>query len=665
MNFAHPEVLALLATLVPALALGFLWSWRVRRRLIAKFLPPRLQTALTLGISPRRAVARSVLILAALSFLLLALARPRLGVASTEVRQRGLDIVVGIDTSRSMLAEDAGPGISRLQRARLAALDLARLAQRDRLGLVAFAGTAFLQCPLTVDDEAFRQSVEALDTEIIPQGGTALGPAINTAMDAFGRERESVRVLVLFTDGEEHEPGALQAATRAETRGLRVFTVGVGTARGEIIRLRDDKGGASYLKDEAGNVVKSALNEPLLREIASKTGGFYLPLQGARAMEELFTRGLAPLPRLDLASRVLDQFQERYQWPLALALALLIWETVLPERAQTRGRARQVRLAHPALAGAAPTTTPTLAAFLLVACLLGLAPHALASPRSALRQFDSGDYAAAQEEFERLSRNHPRDARYRFNAGAAAYRAGNFTNAVDHFRGTLTSPDLNLQRDAFYNLGNAQFRAGEAAPPIRSDAWEKAIRSYEAALKLNPQDEDSRHNLELVRRRLEELERQQQQQQQQPSPDQKKDPSEEKSPSDSPQNDQQQQQGGDQGKQGQEQQKPAGDDKPRDDAAQGDQEQPRPDDQTPKDSPQGEQSKSESESQSASKSEGEDPRGERGSAGDTAGEDASDQAPAGQMTPREAMRLLDSARGEEKLVPLEKRRARVRPLKDW
>src|ERR1051325_5414353 len=150
-----------------------------------------------------------ILLVISVGLLILTLAQPQWGFAWEEARQRGLDIIVAVDTSRSMLAEDIAP--NRLARAKLAALDLMRLAKHDRLGLVAFAGTAFLQCPLTLDDEAFRQSVNQLEVGIIPQGGTALAEAIETALSAFKDTGDNHRILVLFTDGEDHDSGALDA----------------------------------------------------------------------------------------------------------------------------------------------------------------------------------------------------------------------------------------------------------------------------------------------------------------------------------------------------------------------------------------------------------------------------------------------------------------------
>jgi len=188
------------------------------------------------GVSHRREKVRLGLIVLGVVCLFVALARPQWGFVWQEAHQQGLDIIVAIDTSRSMLAQDVAP--NRFERSKLAALDLMHLATSDRLGLVAFAGTAFLQSPLTLDDEAFRQGVEALYVGIIPQGGTAVSGAIRTALDGFEKGNDNHKVLVLMTDGEDHDidTETMAAAKEAEEAGVKIFTIGVGTAEGELVR---------------------------------------------------------------------------------------------------------------------------------------------------------------------------------------------------------------------------------------------------------------------------------------------------------------------------------------------------------------------------------------------------------------------------------------------
>ena len=339
MRFEHPNLLWLLLVIPPALAVFFWWSEREKKKLLTQFVEPRLLAQLTTGLSPQRRKWKYILLVAAVASLIFAIARPQRGFDLEEVQQNGLDIVVAVDTSKSMLATDIAP--NRLARAKLAALELMQTAKADRLGLVAFAGDAFLECPLTIDDTAFQQSVQTLDVNTIPQGGTAIAAAINTALGTF-KEKGNHRALVLFTDGEDNDEGALEAAQNAAKEGLKIFTVGIGSADGTLVTMADANGNSDYIRDEKGQVVKSHLNEQLLQQIASATGGFYLPLRGADTINTLYERGLAPLPKSESKEKIVRRYHEQFQWPLAAAMILLIVEFLLPERTSSRRRQNQV-----------------------------------------------------------------------------------------------------------------------------------------------------------------------------------------------------------------------------------------------------------------------------------------------------------------------------------
>jgi Ca-activated chloride channel family protein len=657
MIFGNPRMLWLLLITMPLLAWFFWWAWRKKQFLIGQFVQSRLLANLTVGVSKTVQKGRMALLWGAVGLLIFTLARPLWGFAWEEAKQMGLDIVVAIDTSRSMLAEDVAP--NRLARAKLAALDLMRLAQSDRLGLVAFAGTAFLQCPLTLDEEAFRQSVDALEVGIIPQGGSAITEAIETAAKAFKEEGDNHKVLILLTDGEDHEAGALEAAKKAADAGLRIFTVGVGTPDGELLRQRDQNGAISYVKDEEGNVVKSRLNETLLTQVATAAQGFYLPMSGGKTVEVLYERGLAPLPKSEGSSKSIKRLKEQFQWPLGLAIGLLILELFLPDRKRV------------------PKTEAIVAASANAALRKAVAPVALlcltvtvaASPGSALRKLEAGKYDQAQAEYRKLLERKPDDARLHYNAGAAAYHAENFEDAAKHFGASLTSPDLDLQQRSYYNLGNAFYRMGErqSEPPKKIEAWEQSAKQFEGSLKLNPQDTDAKFNLELVKKKLEELKQQQQQQQQkpdsqEPDKDDKDKEGQKGQDKDQSKSDQQQKQ---------EQDDKSKDSQPKQDSNQSDkdsQEQKPPKDQDQKkqdqsqtqdnqDKDQGKQSKPQPkpDSRPGEKSE-QDPA--------TAG---SESAPLGRMTAEQVKRLLDAQKGDEKamiFVPKEKGKGRI-IFKDW
>jgi len=507
MKFASPHILWLLLAMPTALLVFFWWAWRRRQRLLAQFIQARLLSALTVGISPARQKIRLGCLVLAVVLLIVALARPQYGFDLQKVKQRGLDIVVAIDTSKSMLAEDIAP--DRLKRAKLAALDLMQHAKADRLGLVAFAGDAFLECPLTIDDTAFRQSVEALDVNTIPQGGTALASAINTALTAF-KEGDHFKVLVLLTDGEDNDTGALEAAQNAAKDGLRIFTVGIGTAEGTLLRIRDANGNSDYIRDPNGNVVKSHLNEALLQEIARATGGFYLPLR-PNTVAALYERGIAPLPETESQERLVRRYHEQFQWPLLAAVFLLLAEMLLPERKREKIMLNNDRPRPGLLLQERGKLPPAVVAtgVAVLFTLFGLANYGFASPASALREYDAGHYTNALQEFERLADANTNDLRLVFNAGTAAYRATNYDAALNDFQSAALSPDLKLQQRAYYNLGNTLYRQGQLkfepdteGLDAMQQTWQQAVRNYEHAAELNSNDLDAAWNLAFVKKQI-------------------------------------------------------------------------------------------------------------------------------------------------------------------
>ena len=506
MRFEHPNLLWLLLVLPAALGSFFWRAERVRQKLLTQFIEARLLSQLTVGMSPVRRKLRMALLLLAVALLIITLARPQHGFDLEEVEQRGLDIVVAVDTSKSMLATDIAP--DRLERAKLAVLELMQRAGTDRMGLVAFAGDAFLECPLTIDNTAFEQSVQALNVNSIPQGGTMLAAAIDTALTAF-KEKDHYKVLVLFTDGEDNdnESGALEAAKKAAEAGLKIFTIGIGTAAGDLIRVTDGSGNSDYVRDEQGNVVKSHLNEPLLQQIAAAAGGFYLPLRGANTMDTLYERGLEPLPKTSAKEKMVRRYHEQFQWPLAGAILLLLAQMFLPERRRDV-KAASVDLSHPKereKRSPLPGTTSVLA-FLAI---LGFAGTTTASPETALHDYNTGNYTNALKEFRQLAEANTNDLRLVFNMGAAAYRATNYDEALQDFKSAAAAPDLKVQQQAYYNIGNTLYRMGELkfepnteGLDAMTETWQQAVKNYEHAAQLATNDVDAVYNLAFVKRQI-------------------------------------------------------------------------------------------------------------------------------------------------------------------
>src|SRR5262249_22168458 len=264
------------------------------------------------------------LIVGAAALLVVALAGPMWGFRWEQVKRQGIDLVIALDTSRSMLATDVKP--DRLARAQLTVRDLVAATRGDRLALVPFAGSAFRQGPLALDRAAFRETLDAIQVGIIPRGGTALAAAIDTSLQAFEGRQGNNQAIVLITDGESHEGDLDGAIKRAKERAVRIFTVGIGTPEGELIP--GENGG--FFKDRQGQVVKSRLDEATLERIAVDTGGVYLRAAGAGLrLAELYRDHIATLEKRELESTLERRYDLRYQLPLPLAFVLLLVQPLL------------------------------------------------------------------------------------------------------------------------------------------------------------------------------------------------------------------------------------------------------------------------------------------------------------------------------------------------
>lgn len=317
--------------LVLLLIIFYVWAFRSKRKALETFAQRHLVPVLTSTVNWRSQKLKAAVTILAACFLILALIGPRWGFQWREVKRQGIDIIVAIDTSRSMLVQDVKP--NRLERSKLAVEDLLNLLQGDRIGLIAFSGTSFLQCPLTLDYSALSMALDAVNTELIPRGGTSISRAIKTATTAFEGKAKKYKALILITDGEDHEGDPVKAADEAAEQGIRIFCVGVGTREGELIPVTDENGSMSFLKDRRGQVVKSRLDETTLQKIALNTGGGYIRASGTEyGLDIIYNEKIAAMEKKDLESKLQRRYEERYQIPATIALGLLCLEVFLGER---------------------------------------------------------------------------------------------------------------------------------------------------------------------------------------------------------------------------------------------------------------------------------------------------------------------------------------------
>jgi len=557
---------------VIAIVLLEIGARRRRNQAVRLFAASHLIGALTGSVSPLKRMLKAVLLVIAVGLLFVAMARPHLFFDWREETRSGVDILLAIDCSKSMLTEDVKP--NRIERAKLAIADFAARLPNNRLGLIDFAGDAFLQCPLTLDHEAFQTSVRELDTDTIPRPGTDIAAAIDLAVDALRSQPNNMKFMILVTDGEDLEGRILDAARNAAQNGLKIFTVGVGTPNGGRIPERDDYGMVTYHQDSNGQAVVSKLDENTLRQIANITGGAYVELgQRGEGLDEIYSRYIEPLPKQNQQERREKIPFEQFEWPLALATLLLMWEFMTNERAREQNGAPAPAVAsqagparRPARRRAARTNgvaaTPLIVLGLLLSGMTG--PARAGDAATAEQDYKSGKYEEALQNYKKAAENQPSRSELQYNSGDAAYKAGEYSEAEDAFRKALDTPDLGLQEKAYYNMGNAQFQDGDALQKVDTkktiSLWEKALHSYDSSLKLQ-NTADAKHNYEYVKEKLEELKKQQQQQQQQQNKqDQSKSDNQNQSGQNSQQNKDQSGQGNNQqqNQQGQDQQNQQG-----------------------------------------------------------------------------------------------------------
>jgi len=511
--------------LIPVLIALFVRSEQRGLKRLQEFVSARLLPQLAGTVNRPRRMIRFALQLLGLALAIVSLAQPRWGYTFEDVKRKGLDLLIAVDTSRSMLSNDVQP--NRLDRVKLAIQDLIGQLQGDRVGLIAFAGRAFLQAPLTIDYDAVVEALSDLDTKTIPEGGTNISSAITVATQSFGKSAMGNRALVIFTDGEELSGDAVKTAKEAADAGVRIFTVGVGTPQGSLIPVAGDDGQTSFVKDSSGQVVKSKLDDKRLREIAQATGGFYLHLEnGPRSMQQIQNEGLAKMQAAEMDVRLSRRPIERYEWPLGAALIALALSILIPERKRERQRGFAAVPARKAAQGVASAPAGATA---IVALLMMFLSSSVFATAPGLDAYRSGKFEDAYGQFQQTLKTHPEsraEDKLQFDSGAAAYKLKDYSKAMESFSQALLSRDLGLQSKGHYNLGNTLYQRGEAqkGDDKKLSDWTNALDHYEQTLKLDPQNKEAKDNYDYVKKKIEELKNKKQDQPSpSPSPQQKND----------------------------------------------------------------------------------------------------------------------------------------------
>lgn len=478
MKFANIEMLLWIWAL-PVLAFVFWRGMHKRRRILAAYASFKGRRAIVAHVQTSRRWLKAALMLGAVLCLAIAMAGPQNGYKWQEIERKGIDIIIALDCSKSMLAADIKP--SRLDRAKREIFDLLSLLEGDRAGLVAFAGTAFLQCPLTLDYDAFHLFLNALTPDFLPLGGTDLAAAIDTAVSGFDPQTHSEKAVILITDGESTRGDPFKAAEAATKAGIKLFCIGVGNAEG--IPIPDAGGG--FKKDAVGNIILTRIDEELLKKIAVLSGGTYVrSVAGDMDLDVIYTKEIkGKMQAATLSGGRKKVWEDRYQWFLGLAIVCLMIELFLPS---TRKVIPLMMLLTVLVSGSLPAHAGILSESL----------------QKGLEAYEEGDHETALNAFIQAQLDDPERSEIYYNLGNAYYKLGKYDTARSHYQKALTSEKTDLKQKTHYNLGNTDFRSGKL---------KEALTQYEAALKLDPDDQQVKSNIEFVKKVMEQQQEQQKQ----------------------------------------------------------------------------------------------------------------------------------------------------------
>ncbi len=336
MTFKNIIILNLFIFIIPLMVYLYFCVFRKYKKIISKLGDNNLiEKLLTINLKFKK--RKLIIFFIAIIFILFALARPRFGANIIEAKRKGVDVIIALDTSLSMLAEDIKP--NRFEKSRQEIGKLINSLEGDRVGIISFAGSAFIACPLTLDKNTARMFLNVVDMDIMPVQGTAIADSINLALRSFSQKELKYKVLILITDGEDHEGEVLKFAEMAKERGVVIFTIGIGKKEGEPIPLKDDKGQSKgYKKDKHGNVIVSRLDEGLLKKIAALTGGQYAHVvSGDWGLSKIY-KNISAMEKKELKSKMITVYEEKYQVFLAIGVLLLLLEVFVSEAQRIMAR---------------------------------------------------------------------------------------------------------------------------------------------------------------------------------------------------------------------------------------------------------------------------------------------------------------------------------------
>lgn len=496
-RFESPIYLYLLV-LIPLLALIRYLSYRNQKKRLRKFGEPSLLKALMPDVSRFRPSVKFWILQGALALLIVMLARPQMGTKINHEKRVGIETIIAMDISNSMRAEDIVP--SRLDRSKMMVENLVDHFTNDKIGLIVFAGDAFVQLPITSDYVSAKMFLSSIDPSMMASQGTDIARAIEMASHSFTQEEGIGKAIVVITDGEDHEGGAVEAAEAAKKNGMRVYVLGVGSTQGAPIPV---PGTGNYMQDNTGNTVMSALNEDMCKQVAQAGGGAYIHVENNSAAQEQLDNELDKLAKKETSTAVYSEFDEQFQAFGVLALLLLILEICIFDR-------RNPLLKHVSLFGKRKVAVMLL----FLTALSVTAQTDRQYIRQGNKQFRMGDYPNAEVSYRKAIEQNPKNPQASFNLGNALMAQKKDSAAVTQFENASRLETNPLRKaQSFHNIG---------VICQTHKMYGEAIEAYKNALRLNPNDDETRYNLVLCKHQKQKQD-QQKQNQGQNNDDQKKD----------------------------------------------------------------------------------------------------------------------------------------------
>jgi len=474
-RFENPEYLYLLA-LIPVLAVIRFFLVRGRKRKLRKFGDLALLRQLSPDVSRWRPAAKFWLLQAALALIIVMVARPQMGTKVSNEKRTGIEAVIVMDISNSMRSEDVEP--SRLTRAKMMVENLVDKFTDDKIALVVFAGDAFVQLPITSDYVSAKMFLSDIDPSMIASQGTDIAHAIDLASHSFTQQEGVGKAIIVITDGEDHEGGAIESAKAANKKGQRVFVLGIGSPKGSPVP--DGQGG--YMKDNTGNTVMSALNEDMCKQVAQAGGGAYIHVDNNSNAQEQLDNEVSKMSKKEFESTIYSAYDEQFQAVGIIVLLLLILEVCLIERK------------NPLMKNVSLFGKKKVAAIVALMAISGMAMAQTDRQyiRQGNKQFRNGNYAEAEVAYRKSVEKNPRNAQAVFNLGNALLAQKKDSAAVEQFE-QAAKIETNPQRKAmaYHNMG---------VVCQSHQMYGEAVEAYKEALRLQPKDDETRYNLELCKR---------------------------------------------------------------------------------------------------------------------------------------------------------------------